>query len=96
MRRLTRTTSADGDAIVSVTTQGPYWASIDPISERQRHEYQVINTECTHFVRCDARLDIRETDEISFKGRNFEILTIVDLHEYERDKLITTKEIRPK
>ena len=95
VRRITRTTTADGDSIPEVKIIGSYWASVDPIREEQRREYQTIGTECTHFIRCDAKIDIKETDEIIFKNRKFEILTIIDLHEMGRDKLITSKEIRP-
>jgi SPP1 family predicted phage head-tail adaptor len=95
VQRITRTTNVDGDAVVAKSTIGPYWASVDPMNERQRVDYQTIGTECTHYIRCNGKLDIRETDNILFDGRVFEILTIVNLHEVDRDKLITTKELRP-
>ena len=96
VERLTRGQDADGYLVVEKETLGPYWASVNPVSEKQRTEYQGIGTECTHIIRCDAKLGILETDQIVFKNRVFEILTAINIHEIERDAVITTKEIRPK
>ena len=96
VERLTRVQDSDGYLVTEKETLGPYWASVNPVSEKQRTEYQGIGTECTHIVRCDAKLDILETDQIIFKNRVFEILTAINIHEIERDAVITTKEIRPK
>lgn len=72
------------------------WATLDPISERQRHEYQSISTEVTHVVRTSAKADILEKDELHWQGRVFEILTSINIQEIENERLITAKEIRPK
>lgn len=99
LNRVVRDRNDAGDVVTTATVlpaTGAYWASVSPITEKQRSEHDRINVEATHFVRCDARLDIRETDQILFDSRTFEILSIAKMFEVNRDYLITTKELRPK
>jgi hypothetical protein len=56
-----------------------------------------MNVRATHSITVDGRTDVQEKDKIKFgKERVFEILTIKQVDENDRDKVIITEEIRPK
>jgi len=76
------------------TEVGTYWASVTPISETLRIQYQSQSVAATHSITIDGRADVRETDKIKFGNRDFEILTIKQVDESDRDKIIITREIR--
>jgi len=73
---------------------GPYWASVVPLSERLRTQYQSISVSATHTVTISGCITIYENDKIKFKNRILDILTIKDPDENGRDKIIITQEIR--
>ena len=74
---------------------GPYWASVNPVSERLRVQYQSISVSASHAITIDGRIDVQESDKILFGERSFDILTIKNVDENYRDKVIITQEIRP-
>jgi len=78
------------------TEIGSYWASVTPISESLRIQYQSQSVQATHSITIDGKTDVLETDKIKFGNREFEILTIKQVDENDRDKVIITQEIRPK
>lgn len=78
------------------TEIGTFWASVTPISEQLRIQYETMNVRATHSITVDGRTDVQETDKIKFGHREFEILTIKQVDENDRDKIIITEEIRPK
>jgi len=71
------------------------WASVMPLSERMRTQYQAISVVASHSITVAGSLDIMESDKIEFGSRRFDILTIRDAAENKRDKVIITQEIRP-
>jgi SPP1 family predicted phage head-tail adaptor len=76
---------------------GTYWASVTPLTETLRIQYQTMNVRATHSITLDGRIDVQEKDKIKFgKDRIFEILTIKQVDENDRDMVIITEEIRPK
>lgn len=77
------------------TVAGEYWASVAPLSERMRTQYQTVSVLATHTITVGGDVDVREKDVILFKGRRFDIMTIKDPDESGRDKLIVTQELRP-
>jgi len=75
---------------------GSYWASVTPISETLRLQFQSQSVQATHSITVDGRVDVLESDKIKFGNRIFDILTIKQVDENDRDKIIITSEIRPK
>lgn len=84
-----------GFVVTAYTPVGTYWGTMDPITEKQRVQYHSISSEVTHFARVNGQADVEEKDRLFFKGRYFEVLTVVNINELDIEKLITTKEIRP-
>jgi len=72
------------------------WASVLPVSEQLRIQYQSQSVVATHIITVDGRTNVLETDKIKFGTREFEILTIKQVDENDRDKIIVTSEVRPK
>ena len=84
-----------GSNVVKPVPVGNYWASVAPLSERMRTQYQSISVAATHTITVGGKIDVKESDKIKFNGRDFDILTIKDADENRRDKVIITQEIRP-
>jgi head-tail adaptor len=60
-----------------------------------RTQYHTISVLASHTITVSGSVDVKESDRIKFKDRNFEIMTIKDPEENGRDKLIITMETRP-
>ncbi|GBU21077.1 hypothetical protein R80B4_00966 [Fibrobacteres bacterium R8-0-B4] len=93
--RVTRERTEGGFAEPSETRNGPYWASVEPISESLRVKYQSVSVNASHSVTVDGAADVIEGDVIEFAGRRFDVLTVRRVDEGRRDKIIITQEIRP-
>ncbi len=93
--RVARERVAGGFATTTQTTGGPYWASVEPLSETQRVKFQSVSVEATHRITVDGSVEVDEGDKIEFDGREFDIITIQRAEEGRRDKIIITREIRP-
>lgn len=76
------------------TKAATVWASVEPISERLRVQYQSISVNASHSITVGGNVDINEKDKIKFGNRTFDILTIKQVDEQDRDKIIITQEIR--
>jgi len=72
------------------------WASVEPISERLRVQYQSVSVAASHSITVDGSIDVKEIDKIKFGNREFDILTVKQVDEVKRDKIIISQEIRPK
>lgn len=68
------------------------WASISPISAKQRDYYNSLSTEITHIIKIRGDVDCRDTYKIKYDNREFEILTVENIQERDLLKIITCKE----
>jgi len=95
--KIIRNFNVNESGFVSATTTeyGPFWASVQPLTERLRTQYQSISVSATHSITIDGSINVLESDKIKFNDRIFDILTIKDPDENGRDKVIITNEIRP-
>jgi len=77
---------------------GTYWASVTPLTESLRIQFETMKVTATHSISMDSKVDVKETDKLKLDntGREFEILTIKRVDEGNRDLVIITEEIRPK
>ena len=91
-----RTENENGYTVEKKDTSQYVWASVETLSEKQRLDYQNISVAATHRIVVNGYVDVNESDVIKFNNREFEILTIRDVDERGIDKMIITKEIRPK
>jgi SPP1 family predicted phage head-tail adaptor len=89
------TVNESGFVSVKEVIRGEYWASVIPLSERLKTQYQTISVAATHTITVGGDVEVREKDVVDFKGRRFDVLTIKDPDENGRDKLIITQELRP-
>jgi len=87
-------TSRDGeggfyDGWVTVNT---VWASVNPISAKQRTYYNSISTEITHVIKIRGEVECLETYQVKFGDRLFEILTVENIQENDVQKILVCKE----
>lgn len=87
-------TSRDGeggfyDGWVTVTTT---WASISPISAKQRDYYLAISAEVTHLIKIRGNVSCDSTHQVKFGERIFEILTVENIQERDTLKILVCKE----
>jgi len=75
---------------------GTYWASVIPLTEALRIQFETMKVTATHSISMDSNVDVKETDKLKLGNREFEILTIKRVDEGNRDLVIITEEIRPK
>lgn len=57
------------------------WGSIDPVKGGEYYKAQQVNSEVTHKATIRYRSDITAAMRISFGGRTFEILAVMDPEE---------------
>ena len=90
-----RERAAGGYTEKSTAPSGPYWASVESLTETQRVKFQSVSVDATHRITVDGAVDVNEGDRIEFEGRQFEVMTVRREEERRRDKVIFTQEIRP-
>jgi head-tail adaptor len=89
-------TANDGGFVKGVkVSRGTHWASVYPLSASQLVKYRAVFVKATHIISVDARVTVTEQDEIVFKGRRFNVLTVENADERGVDKVIIAEEIRP-
>jgi len=93
--RVERGRAAGGYTEKSTAPAGPYWASVESLTETQRVKYQSVSVDATHRITVDGAIEVDEGDMIEFDGRRFEVMTVRREEERRRDKVIFTQEIRP-
>lgn len=86
--------SADGeggffDGWVTKTTT---WASVSPISAKQRDYYISLSTEITHTIKIRGDVDCLDTYQVKYGDRCFEILTVENIQERDVLKILVCKE----
>jgi SPP1 family predicted phage head-tail adaptor len=93
--RTVRSRDSGGFTISTITPSAPYWASVEPLSEKSRLDFQNVSVEASHRIVVDAAVVVEEGDKIEFNGREFLIKTIRRDSESRRDKILITEEIIP-
>lgn len=58
-----------------------FHAAIEPISGREYFQAQQVQGSTTHRIRCRYRPDVKSTQQVRFKGRVFELQSVLNLHE---------------
>jgi len=93
--RTTRVKDDGGFTAASVTPCGPYWASVEPLAEKQRVLFQSESVEATHRVTVDGSVDVEEGDTIELNKLALSVMTVRREGERRVDKIIMAQEIRP-
>jgi len=86
--------SSDGEGgmVAGWVKVGVTWASVDPISAKQKTDFSSISTEITHLVKVRGNVICKDTYQLQFDGRTFEILTVENIQERDILKIIMCKE----
>lgn len=77
----------DGWATVTTT-----WASISPITAKQRDYYNSLSTEITHIIKIRGDVACLDAYQVLFGTRVFELLTVENIQERNQLKILTCKE----
>jgi SPP1 family predicted phage head-tail adaptor len=81
------TRNSFNEVVTSETTVATVWASVSPISERERLQGQQVGSEKTHRVEIRYRDDVATDNTLVYDGRTFRIVGIVNPNE-GREKLV--------
>jgi SPP1 family predicted phage head-tail adaptor len=93
--RVARTKDAGGFTVTAATPSGPYWASVEPLTEKSRLDFQNVSVSATHRVVIDGAVEADAGDKVGLDGREFLIKTVRREGERRRDKILLTEEIIP-
>ena len=63
------------------STVATVWASVKPISGREKFQAEQMETPIAHKVICRYRSDITTKNRFTYDGRTFNILDVIDLEE---------------
>lgn len=85
-------TNAFNELTGSWTDEATVWAAIEWGSGRRFLEASQLNSEVQGIVRIRYRSDIDATWRISYKSRTFQIISIANVYERNREMVITCKE----
>lgn len=94
-RPQTETTASGHTKISSYDCIGTMRASIEPLRGREMLQAQQVNAETTHRIRARHRKDIRTSDRLTKDGRVFEIESILNVDERNRELEIMAIERTP-
>lgn len=91
---LEKTVTRDGYGaeIVTWTTQGTYWASVEPIRGREFVEMKQAQAEVSHRIRMRVATGIKPEMRVSFDGREFEIDSVINVRERDRELQLMCRE----
>ncbi len=86
------TTDGEGGFVDGWTTVGTTWASVSPITAKQRDYYNSLSTEITHLIKIRGDVTCLDTYQITFDSRIFEVLTVENIQERDIVKIVFCKE----
>jgi SPP1 family predicted phage head-tail adaptor len=69
------------------------WASIEPLSGREYFAAQQINAEVSTKITIRYRAGVKPTMRILFGGRIFEILSVINTEEKNRELILMCREV---
>ncbi|MEG2289921.1 MAG: phage head closure protein [Clostridium sp.] len=69
------------------------WGNINPIAGREFFAAEKINSEITHKIRIRYRKDIKPSMRVVYKGRIFEITSLINEYERNTISLLMCKEL---
>ena len=92
LQSCTNTRDGEGGFIEGWKTESTTWASISPITAKQRDYYNSLSTEITHIVKIRGDVSCLDTYQIKFGDRIFEILTVENIQERDVLKILVCKE----
>jgi len=75
-----------GGVTTSAAAAATVWASIDPISARERLRLGENVAEATHVVKVRYTTNVAQTSRVVYGSRTFEVLSLIDVE--ERGKVI--------
>ncbi len=70
-----------GNIPLTFSTYATVWASVQPLSGRERLNAQQIHAETTHRIRLRYLSTVTTKDRISFDSRTFEIVSLINWDE---------------
>lgn len=86
IKKNTKIKNAFGEVADNWEVVAEVWANINPISGKEFFSADTVNSSVSHRIRIRYRKDITSDMIIDYKGRTFEINSIIN--EYERDKIL--------
>ena len=76
------------------TTLDTVWGSVEPLSGKELIEAQQLDATLTHRIRIRYLANVTETCRITFDSRTFEIQTVRNFSERNREMELLCKEVR--
>lgn len=70
------------------------WASIEPVSGKELYEAQQVQNEVSHKIRIRYFSGLTTSMRISFESRIFEIKSIINWEERDRELLLMCSEVK--
>lgn len=84
--------NAYGEAIKTWSTVATVYASVEPIRGREMFDAEQVQSEVTHRVRLRYRPGLTSQMRLLFNGRMFEIQTVINVNERNREVQLMCKE----
>lgn len=95
IQTLATTQGSDGSSTEAWTTQISLWAKIHPISGREYYSAQQTQAELTHNIYARYTPGVAPEDRVSWGGRIFNILEVVNVDERGEEMILRVKELLP-
>jgi SPP1 family predicted phage head-tail adaptor len=81
-----------GEDVITWTTVGYRWASIEPLNSKELIEAQQIKSESTHRVKMRYDSDITPEHRLVFNGRTLEINSLINVMELNKELILICRE----
>lgn len=89
------TTSQDayGAPVETWSDQATVWAAVEPLSGREFFTVQAERAELSHRIRIRHRADVTPSWRVSYDSRTFDIETVVNVMERDRELHLMCREV---
>lgn len=84
--------NAYGEAIKTWSTVATVYASVEPIRGREMFDAEQVQSEVTHRVRLRYRPGLTSQMRLLFNARTFEVQTVINVNERNREVQLMCKE----
>jgi SPP1 family predicted phage head-tail adaptor len=93
IERVTETQDSFGGTVTTWPILATMWASVEPLSGREQLLAQQVQAEVTHRVRVRYVAGVTAKMRITFGDRHFEILSVINPEERNRELELMCKEL---
>jgi SPP1 family predicted phage head-tail adaptor len=93
IQQVARSPDGSGGRLENWTTFATVFAGVEPLRGKEMYDHQQIQSEITHRIRIRYRSGVTPKMRVSFEGRIFRILSVINIFERDREMQLMCQEV---